>query len=93
MRRCNQLSGKQGTSRRQKRDHKNVYSSIVKADMFCVVENIFEDGSWAILEWRDPLGLRGYGFFNIKNEEILYQRGYWEKLTFLRQYNLPLPKE
>jgi len=31
--------------------------------MVCIVENIFEDGNWAILEWRDPLGLRGCGFF------------------------------
>ena len=33
------------------------------ANMVCLVENIFEDGDWAILEWRDPLGLRGCGFF------------------------------
>jgi hypothetical protein len=32
--------------------------------MTCVVENIFEDGEWAILEWKDPLGLRGYVFFS-----------------------------
>jgi ketosteroid isomerase-like protein len=32
------------------------------AEMVCIVENIFEDGEWAILEWRDPLGLRGCGF-------------------------------
>jgi ketosteroid isomerase-like protein len=29
----------------------------VGAKMTCIVENIFEDGEWAILEWRDPLGL------------------------------------
>ena len=27
------------------------------AEMVCIVENIFEDGQWAVLEWRDPLGL------------------------------------
>ena len=27
------------------------------AEMVCIVENIFEDGEWAILEWKDPLGL------------------------------------
>lgn len=32
------------------------------AEMTCIVENLFEDGDWAILEWRDPLGLRGCGF-------------------------------
>ena len=29
------------------------------AEMVCVPENIFEDGEWGILEWRDPLGLWG----------------------------------
>ena len=33
------------------------------AKMVCIPENIFEDGDWAIVEWRDPLGLRGCGFF------------------------------
>jgi ketosteroid isomerase-like protein len=32
-----------------------------RATMNCLVENIFEDGDWAILEWRDPKGLRGCG--------------------------------
>ncbi len=26
------------------------------ADMTCIVENLFEDGEWAILEWRAPPG-------------------------------------
>ena len=33
------------------------------AEMTCILENLFEDGEWAILEWKDPLGLRGCGFF------------------------------
>ena len=33
------------------------------AKMVCIVENIFEDGQWAIMECRDPKGLRGCGFF------------------------------
>lgn len=60
------------------------------AKMVCIVENIFEDGEWAILEWKDPLGLRGCGFFHIKNNLIVYQRGYWDKLSFLKQHNLPI---
>ena len=60
------------------------------AKMVCIVENIFEDGQWAILEWEDPLGLRGCGFFQIVNEKILFQRGYWDKLSFLKQHNLPI---
>lgn len=62
-----------------------------QAEMVCIVENIFEDGDWGILEWRDPLGLRGCGFFHISDGKIIFQRGYWDKLSFLRQHNLPLP--
>jgi NAD(P)H-dependent FMN reductase len=63
------------------------------AKMHCIVENVFEDGDWAILEWRDPLGLRGCGFFQVKRGLIVFQRGYWDKLTFLRQQGLSLPRE
>jgi len=45
-----------------------------QAEMVCIVENMFEDGQWAIMEWRDPLGLRGCGFFHIVNGKILLQR-------------------
>jgi hypothetical protein len=62
-----------------------------RADMVCIIENIFEDGEWAILEWRDPLGLIGCGFFHIVNDKIKFQRGYWDQLTFLRQQGLPIP--
>jgi hypothetical protein len=60
------------------------------AKMVCLVENIYEDGDWAILEWRDPLGLRGCGFFRIESGKIVLQRGYWDKLSFLRLHGLPL---
>jgi limonene-1,2-epoxide hydrolase len=63
------------------------------ARMTCIVENLFEDGAWAILEWRDPLGLRGCGFFQVADGRIRFQRGYWDKLSFLRQHRLPLPSE
>ena len=63
------------------------------ADLHCIIENIFEDGNWGILEWKDPLGLRGCGFFQIENDKIIFQRGYWDKLSFLRIHNLPLPKK
>lgn len=56
------------------------------AEMVCIVENIFADGEWAILEWKDPKGLRGCGFFNIINGKIKLQRGYWDKLSFDRLY-------
>lgn len=60
------------------------------AEMVCIVENILEDGQWAVLEWRDPLGLRGCGFFHVVNGKILFQRGYWDKLSFLKQHDLPI---
>jgi hypothetical protein len=63
------------------------------AEMICLIENIFEDGEWGILEWKDPLGLRGCGFFQIKLGKIKFQRGYWDKLTFLRVHNLPIPSK
>ncbi len=63
------------------------------ADMVCLVENLFEEGEWAILEWRDPLGLRGCGFFHVVEGRIVFQRGYWDKLSFLRQHGLPIPRD
>jgi hypothetical protein len=56
--------------------------------MVCIIENIFEDGEWAILEWKDPNGLRGCGFFHIIDDKIKFQRGYWDKLSFLNQNSI-----
>ena len=64
-----------------------------QAEMTCIIENIFEDKDWGILEWKDPLGLRGCGFFKIDNDKIKFQRGYWDKLSFLRMHKLPIPRE
>lgn len=61
------------------------------AKMVCIPENIFQDGEWAILEWRDPLGLRGCGFFHVVAGRIVFQRGYWDKLSFLKLHGLPFP--
>lgn len=62
-------------------------------EMICIQEHIFEDREWAILEWKDPLGLRGCGFFQAIDGKIIFQRGYWDKLSFLRMHNLPIPSE
>lgn len=67
-------------------------------------ENLFEDGEWAILEWFgwgtlkgeflgfSPTGkkyeLRGCGFFHVKNGKIVFQRGYWDKLTWFEQVGI-----
>lgn len=67
-------------------------SEFSAADMVCIVENIFQDGDWAILEWKDPIGLRGCGFFKFEEGLIVFQRGYWDKLSFLKAHNLPIPE-
>lgn len=54
-------------------------------EMVCIIENIFEEGNVGILEWKDPKGLRGCGFFWFENDKIVYQRGYFDKLSFLQQ--------
>ena len=65
-------------------------AEFARAEMMCIVENVFEDGEWAILEWRDPKGLRSCGFFHVIQGKIAFQRGYWDKLSFLRLHGLPL---
>lgn len=68
-------------------------------DTFTTVENLFEDGEWAILEWSGggtfkPTGksfsLRGCGFFHVIDGKIKLQRGYWDKHTWFSQVGLPV---
>ena len=73
--------------------HAQFQREFAEADMTCIIENLFSDGEWAILEWRDPAGLRGCGFFKIIEGKIQFQRGYWDRLSFLRQHGLPIPDE
>ena len=63
-----------------------------RAAMTCVVENLFEDGEWAILEWSDPNGLRGCGFFRVRDDHIVFQRGYFDQLSFFRRQGLSIPE-
>ena len=60
------------------------------AEMYCIPEVIHEAGDVAALEWKDPLGLRGCGFFTIRQGRIVFQRGYWDKLSFLKLHGLPI---
>lgn len=62
-----------------------------RAKMVCVEENLLEDGDWAVLEWSDPLGLSGCGFFLVQNDQIQRQRGYFDQLTFFKAQGLPVP--
>ena len=70
------------------------------------IENLFEDGEWAIIEWSgggtfsgeldgiEPTGksfsLRGCGFFHIVDGKIRFQRGYFDKLTWFSQIGIPV---
>lgn len=65
-------------------------TDFARAKMVCQIEQIHEAGDVAILEWSDPLGLRGCGFFTILNDLIVFQRGYWDKLSFLKMHGLPI---
>lgn len=71
--------------------HKMFAEDFAKADMCCIVEQIFEVDYWAILEWWDPLGMRGCGFSQAVGDKIAFQRGYWDKLRFLRLHSVPIP--
>jgi len=63
-----------------------------RATMTCTVERILEDGEWAALEWSDPNGLRGCGFFHVRDGQIIFQRGYFDQLSFFRRQGLPVPQ-
>jgi hypothetical protein len=61
--------------------------------MTFIVENKFVDGEWATLEWKDPLGFIGCEIFQIVDGKIKIQRGYCDKLSFLKEHELQAPKE
>ncbi len=63
---------------------------ISATEMVCIVEAICQGGDVAILEWRDPKGMRGCGFFHIRGEKIAFRRGYWDKSSFLRLHGPPI---
>ena len=44
----------------------------------CQPINLVVDGEWAALEWIDPDGFRGCGFFQVRGGLIHHQRGYWD---------------
>lgn len=60
------------------------------AEMHCIPVQIISEGEWAVLEWRDPKDFRGCGFFQIVDGKILTQRGYWDRYSFGKLYNVPL---
>ena len=73
-------------------------------DAWSRVDNLMSDGDWAAWEWLGggtftgefygdrPTGrsfeIRGCGFFNFRDGKIVYQRGYWDKLSWFKQVGL-----
>lgn len=64
-----------------------------RATMVCIEEQIYADGDTAMLQWRDPLGLRGCGFFTVHDGQIVHQKGYFDQLTFFKVQGLPVPQD
>jgi limonene-1,2-epoxide hydrolase len=64
-----------------------------RAKMICVEERIYECGDTAILQWKDPSGFKGCGFFKFKNGQIVHQKGYFDQLSFFRANGLPIPND
>jgi steroid delta-isomerase-like uncharacterized protein len=75
-------------------------------DAWSRVENLLADGDWAAWDWigggtfagefygASPTGksfeIRGCGFFQFKDEKIILQRGYWDKLSWFSQIGLEI---
>lgn len=55
--------------------------------MHCIPVQIIEEGEWAVLEWGNPKGFRGCGFFHVVESLIVNQHGYWDKLSCNKLYN------
>jgi limonene-1,2-epoxide hydrolase len=62
--------------------HARFVQEFAAATMECVPVNLFEDGEWAILEWKDSQDRLGCGLFQVIEGKIKLQRGYWDSATF-----------
>lgn len=77
-----------------RKDFINFFKNI--PDTYTKVENIFEDGDWAIIEWtgggtfqgKKPFAFEGCGFFKILNGKIHFQRGYWDMHSWIQRTDL-----
>jgi len=65
---------------------KMLRNELTKTPMVCIVENIFEQDEWVVLEWKEPLGFRGCEVFRIVNGKIKLQRGYYDVLSFQKEH-------
>jgi hypothetical protein len=61
--------------------------------MECIVDRLIAADNTVTLEWKDPLGLRGCSIFTLENGLIVYERVYFDELSFLRAHKLALPRK
>jgi len=59
-----------------------------KTPMLCIVENIFVQDEWVVLEWKEPHGFRGCEVFQVMDGKIKLQRGYYDTLSFRKEHPL-----
>lgn len=64
-----------------------------RAKMECIEERIYECGDTAILQWKDPAGFEGCGFFRFRDGRIIHQKGYFDQLSFFRANGVPIPDD
>ncbi len=76
----------------QKAIKKMLEHDFAQTKMVCIIENIFEDGEWITLEWKESQGLRGCEIFRVVNSKIQLQRGYWDRLAFYKEHDLQTPQ-
>jgi hypothetical protein len=63
------------------------------AEMVCIIEKFLKMLNGQFLNGEIPFELRDCGFFHVTNDKIKFQRGYLDKLSFLKIHNLPLPQQ
>ena len=54
--------------------HRDVFASAP----VCTPINLVVEEEWVAMEWVDPQGFRGCGFFHVQDGLIVRQRGYWD---------------
>jgi hypothetical protein len=62
--------------------HAQFARELRKAAVERVPLNLFEDGEWAILEWKDVEERPGCTLFHVIDGRIALQRGYWDSAAF-----------
>lgn len=87
---------------------RSTYLNVFRAfpDIRIEVDNLIEDGTWVVVEWRfsgtmkgefaghspnnNTFNMRGCEIFQIVKGKILVQHGYWDKATMFNQLRISL---